>query len=229
MAAVSPWFSTHFADKNRVYDSGTLLIDRWNMLLSDRVHADLVEVLTWNDYGESSYIGRLHASVPNLYPAGSEGWVANHFHGGFLELNKVYAEAWKRHETGPVIKVMNVFRKENRSDASTQRNMIIYWYRRRSKAALCSDALPIPTGAELQSDLIFAVALLKSPARFTVSQAGATNETRAQPGMTLLTIPLGVGQPTFKVEIDGEPSFGGQGKASVLGSDIPCTEYDFNA
>jgi glucan endo-1,3-alpha-glucosidase len=56
---VSPWFFTHYNpqtfNKNWLYLSDTLLIDRWNEILN--LQPQLVELITWNDFGESHYIG----------------------------------------------------------------------------------------------------------------------------------------------------------------------------
>jgi hypothetical protein len=97
---VSPWFFTHYNaqtfNKNWLYLSDTLLIDRWNEILN--LQPQLVELITWNDFGESHYIGTnsclqvhvhltdhlgpLHPERPSVYaPSGdSDGaiqWVSH--------------------------------------------------------------------------------------------------------------------------------------------------------
>jgi hypothetical protein len=62
MPAVSPWFFTHFGDevsysKNWVFPSDLLWHDRWRQILQFKQH--FVEIISWNDYGESHYIGPL--------------------------------------------------------------------------------------------------------------------------------------------------------------------------
>jgi len=62
MASVSPWFFTHYGpnsyNKNWIYRADDWLFsNRWEMLIANRQHVDIVQVLTWNDYGESHYIG----------------------------------------------------------------------------------------------------------------------------------------------------------------------------
>ncbi|KAJ7270426.1 glycoside hydrolase [Mycena rebaudengoi] len=70
-AGVSPWFFTHYSpqtfNKNWLYLSDTLLIDRWNQILD--LQPQLVELITWNDFG---YIGPLHPERPSGYaPSGN--------------------------------------------------------------------------------------------------------------------------------------------------------------
>lgn len=73
--AVSPWFSTHFGGevsytKNWVFPSGLLWYNRWREILATSPR--FVELLTWNDYGESHYIGPL--SSPHI-DDGASKWV----------------------------------------------------------------------------------------------------------------------------------------------------------
>jgi Glycosyl hydrolase family 71. len=60
--AVSPWFFTHFGpevsySKNWVFPSDLLWYNRWNEILA--LGPRFIEIVTWNDYGESHYIGPL--------------------------------------------------------------------------------------------------------------------------------------------------------------------------
>lgn len=73
--AVSAWFSTHFDgdvpySKNWVFPSNLLWFNRWKEVLELRPR--FVEVITWNDYGESHYVGPL--SSPHT-DDGASKWV----------------------------------------------------------------------------------------------------------------------------------------------------------
>lgn len=57
LAPVSAWFNTHFSSKNWVFPSGDLLFTRWNEVLQQGF--PMIEIVTWNDYGESHYVGPL--------------------------------------------------------------------------------------------------------------------------------------------------------------------------
>lgn len=73
--AASPWFSTHFGSevsysKNWVFPSDLLWYERWREIL--KTSPRFVEIITWNDYGESHYIGPL--SSPHT-DDGNSKWV----------------------------------------------------------------------------------------------------------------------------------------------------------
>jgi hypothetical protein len=62
IAPVSPWFSTHYGpevsySKNWVFPGDLLWYNRWNEVL--KLGPRFLEIITWNDYGESHYIGPL--------------------------------------------------------------------------------------------------------------------------------------------------------------------------
>lgn len=90
MAAVAPWFFTHFGadsfNKNvssTVYESSDvcarclnallqfiflddqhLYAKRWDSLIAQRDLFDIVEIVTWNNYGESHYAGPIKGDQP---------------------------------------------------------------------------------------------------------------------------------------------------------------------
>jgi hypothetical protein len=60
--AASGWFSTHFGaevsySKNWVFPGDELWFNRWNDILT--LSPNFVEIVTWNDYGESHYVAPL--------------------------------------------------------------------------------------------------------------------------------------------------------------------------
>ncbi|KAH2558049.1 hypothetical protein KXV70_006692, partial [Aspergillus fumigatus] len=60
MMPVSPWFYTNLPGygKNWLWRGDDLWHDRWQEVLS--VRPEFAEIISWNDYGESHYIGPLH-------------------------------------------------------------------------------------------------------------------------------------------------------------------------
>ncbi|CED82064.1 Glycoside hydrolase, family 71 [Phaffia rhodozyma] len=95
MASVSPVFFTHYGpnswNKNWIYLSdGFLFAKRWEILVEKRDQVQLVEALTWNDYGESSYLGPIQGAQPN-----SQSWVDGLNHTTLLEVNQYFAEAYR--------------------------------------------------------------------------------------------------------------------------------------
>jgi hypothetical protein len=75
LPAVSPWFFTHYGNevpyhKNWVYPSDLLWYLRWREILA--LKPAFVEIITWNDYGESQYIGPLSSKHTD---DGASKWV----------------------------------------------------------------------------------------------------------------------------------------------------------
>lgn len=56
-----------------------LYAKRWESLMEIRDQVDVVQHLTWNDYGESHYIGPIEGAQPN-----SQAWVDGFDHTGKL-------------------------------------------------------------------------------------------------------------------------------------------------
>ncbi|KAL2022037.1 hypothetical protein VTK56DRAFT_6277 [Thermocarpiscus australiensis] len=56
MMGVSPWFYTHLPQWNKNWhcSSESLWYDRWQQVIETQ--PDFVQIITWNDFGESSYI-----------------------------------------------------------------------------------------------------------------------------------------------------------------------------
>ncbi len=96
MGAISPGFYTHFGpatyNKNWLYRGDDwLYIQRWEQMISMRDQIKLVEILTWNDYGESSYIGPIDGDLPIT----SSNWVNGFPHTALLPITNYYATAFK--------------------------------------------------------------------------------------------------------------------------------------
>ena len=61
------------------YTDQHLYTTRWEALIESRDKFDIVEIITWNDYGESHYIGPIEGAQPN-----SQAWVDGMDHTGWL-------------------------------------------------------------------------------------------------------------------------------------------------
>ena len=59
MMPVSPWFFTNMPgyNKNWLWGGGNLWYERWAQVLFKQ--PEYVQIISWNDYGESHYIGPL--------------------------------------------------------------------------------------------------------------------------------------------------------------------------
>lgn len=127
MAAVSPWFFTHYGEdswnKNWIYRGDDwLFVRRWEQLMAMRDKVDIVQVISWNDYGESHYIGPIKGAQPN-----SQAGVDGYPHKAWLELNSYFARAFKTGRYPPVT-----------------RDKIYMWARPHPKDAWAPDDVPRP-------------------------------------------------------------------------------------
>lgn len=70
MMPVSPWFFTNLPGfgKNWLWRGDDLWYDRWQQVI--QIAPEFVEIITWNDYGESHYIGPLRSDDFGLFSFG---------------------------------------------------------------------------------------------------------------------------------------------------------------
>ncbi|KAF9049586.1 hypothetical protein BDZ89DRAFT_1057464 [Hymenopellis radicata] len=204
MASVSPWFFTHYGpdsfNKNFVYLGDQHLYSRrWEALIDSRDKFDIVEINTWNDYGESHYIGPIKGAQPN-----SEAWTDGMNHTAWLGLTRYYATAFK---TGAFPDV--------------DKDQIYMWARPHSVLAEAQ--------ADSFEDAVWAVVLATAPATVTLSTSDTNSQTFDVPaGLSKLSISISAGD-TMKgvIERDGDAvvelspeSFSFQGSPQT---------YNFNA
>ncbi|KAK9241814.1 glycosyl hydrolase family 71-domain-containing protein [Lipomyces tetrasporus] len=85
MMPASPWFFTNLPgyNKNWLWRGDDLWYDRWQQILF--VQPEFVEIISWNDYGESHYIGPLYDNAFALLTIGQGpyNYAANMPHDGW--------------------------------------------------------------------------------------------------------------------------------------------------
>ncbi|KAL5638379.1 hypothetical protein ACGC1H_005156 [Rhizoctonia solani] len=179
MACVSPWFYTHYGpdsfNKNWIYRSDDWLYNtRWDQLIRSRDKIDIVQIVSWNDYGESHYIGPIQGAQPN-----SNAWVDGFDHQAWLQMTSYYATAFKTGQY-PAIEKDQVFLAARPHPA---------------KADASGDSVGKPTDFELTEDALWAVVFATAPAKVTLSADPAKPEEFDVPaGVSKLRIPLVPGQ-----------------------------------
>ncbi|KAF7561643.1 hypothetical protein G7046_g2503 [Stylonectria norvegica] len=92
MMGVSPYFYTNLPqwNKNWYSSSESLWYDRWQQVLD--VLPQFVEIITWNDYGESHYIGDTDSAQ---IVSGAEKYVNGHDHSAFRAVLPYFIKAFK--------------------------------------------------------------------------------------------------------------------------------------
>ncbi|TRM66488.1 glycoside hydrolase family 71 protein [Schizophyllum amplum] len=229
IAALSPWFFTHFGSevdysKNWVFPSDLLIYRRWMDILASK--PQFVEMITWNDYGESHYMGPLNSSHTD---DGGSKWANDMPHTGWLELSQPFIAAFKAGAT-------------DISDYITE-DKLIYWYRPTPKSLDC-DATDTtmddannstgnyfkgrPDGWDTLTDEVFVVSLLTAPGTTTVNTGGAVHTFDAPAGASAFSVPFAVGAQSFSVERDGAQVLQATSLKEIK-NECPCGMYNFNA
>ncbi|KAF9452895.1 glycoside hydrolase family 71 protein [Macrolepiota fuliginosa MF-IS2] len=174
MGAVSPWFFTHYGqdsfNKNWIFLSDQhLYAKRWESIISSRDQFDIIQVLTWNDYGESHYVGPIKGAQPN-----SEAWVDGFNHTGWLELTQYYATAYK---TGAF--------------PTIEKDKIFMWSRPHPAQAKTNDPIGQPDNFELSRDAVWAVVMTTAPSTVILSTFDNNAQQFQVPaGLSKLSVPI---------------------------------------
>ncbi|TFK21952.1 glycoside hydrolase [Coprinopsis marcescibilis] len=176
MAAVSPWFFTHYGpdtwNKNWIYRGDDwLFVRRWEQLISMRDKVEIVQVISWNDYGESHYIGPIKGAQPN-----SQAWVDGYPHEAWLVLNSYFTAAFKKGIYPPV-----------------KKDQIFMWARPHSKNAVAPDRVPRPNNWELTDDKMWVIVFTTAPSKVELYTSENSKEVfEVGQGMTKLSRDLSV-------------------------------------
>ncbi|KAI0262252.1 glycoside hydrolase family 71 protein [Gloeopeniophorella convolvens] len=174
MAAVSPWFFTHYGpdswNKNWIYRGDDwLLVRRWEYLLAHRDSVDIAQVISWNDYGESHYLAPVHGAQPN-----SQAWVDGFPHDPWLALNAYFARAFK----------------EGRMPA-VGHDRLFLWARPHPKDVVAPDSVPRPRDWELTEDRFWVAVFACAPCTvLLVSGDEHSRRFECPAGVSKLSCPL---------------------------------------
>ncbi|KAH9815907.1 family 71 glycoside hydrolase [Melampsora americana] len=153
---VSPLFFKHLGaapSDNSVYRSDDwMMINRYTKLIKQENKPQFIQLLTWNDYGESHYLSDPTPSAD--LPQGevsAHQYVDGFPHAPLLNLMS-YFNQWYKTGTPPVM---------------NQTTMYV-WYRPHAKNAIAvNDSLPIPAYSNLTEDRIYAYVIPSSDTNVT--------------------------------------------------------------
>ncbi|KAL4903168.1 hypothetical protein BDW74DRAFT_180036 [Aspergillus multicolor] len=205
MAPVSPWFSTHFNTKNWVFICEDQPHRRWKQMLD--MQPELIEIISWNDYGESHYIGPYSEAHSD---DGSAQWTKDFPHDAWRVIAKPYIAAYKA----------------GAKEATVESDQLVYWYRPTPKGVTCSkDPLGPPQGINLLEDSVFVTTLLTEPATLVVGSGPNEFWIDVDAGIVTSTVPMGVGSQDFHIRRNDEVILGGPGGMDISNQ---CDYYNFN-
>lgn len=192
MAGIGPLFFTHFNYKNYVYSNDDLYTTRWDNIVSEQ--PDFVEIISWNDYGESHYIGDIVGSLPyDSSGVQSSSWAYDpqFTHTPLGALTKYYITAYKNKGTYPAVTT----------------NSLFMWYRPHSINAVASNdpyGVPACESATCPVDNIYLTVLLTGSATVSVTSAGSTQTFSGVAGKNYFQfVTFGSGTPSVTVSMGG--------------------------
>ncbi|KAJ7115612.1 glycosyl hydrolase family 71-domain-containing protein [Mycena crocata] len=230
LAPASPWFSTHYGpevsySKNWVFPGDLLWYNRWNELL--RLGPAFIEIVTWNDYGESHYVGPLSSKHQD---DGGSKWVNDMPHNAWLDMAKPFISAYKAGATSP--------------NSFITQDQIIYWYRPTLSTLNCDATdttantpannasgnyfMGRPDGYRSMQDAVFVVTLLKTAGTLTVTSGGHTQTFNAPAGAASFSVPMFIGQQSFTLARNNVNVLAANSLRDVTNV-CPCGLYNFNA
>lgn len=145
----------------------------------------MVEIISWNDYGESHYIGPIRADQPN-----SQGWTSGMDHQGWLKIIKLYSAAFKN----------------GRYPANT--DSITLWSRPHPKAATATAPTnPRPSGWEKTDDNLYAFVNVAYPSTIMIWSGNNTATwPNIYPGIAKFSIGNGAGSIGARIIRNGRTS-----------------------
>ncbi|KAF9068884.1 glycoside hydrolase [Rhodocollybia butyracea] len=186
--SLSPWFFSHFDYKGTYYRGDDwLLLTRWEELVDMRNDLTFVEMVTWNDFGESSYFGPINPD--ETQPSGTT-WATGFPHTGFFDLSAYYIQAFKTGEYPAITE-----------------DVIYFWLRPHPAGVTAfDDPLPKPEHWDWAVDRLWVAAFCADSCTVTLQVGSYSQEfDNLSHGVNKLSIPLkSYGPVTVKVSRDGE-------------------------
>lgn len=205
MAGCSPsyWGCAQLTTGRTYFESqgGEGTISQWNWIIQNQ--PDWVEIITWNDLAESTYINPL--ATPDQF---NQSPPKRYSHAGYLELAKPYIHWYK---TGQPL-------------AITQ-DELFYFYRTHSTNAVAMNTNDVPVTVFMGNvqDVIYTTVLLTAPASLEIT-SGTNHATNSLPaGISNVRTPFAAGAQNLTLRRAGQQLL------SVQGPDIQSqiTNYDY--
>lgn len=251
MMPVSPWFYTNLPqwNKNWLWRGDSLWHERWAQAIELRpaiVEVGFsvvprnyhfcsllikIQIVTWNDYGESHYVGPIHESG---IPEGASDYVSKNPHDGWRALLPYYIDAYKTgNTTVHTPHGTSTFYRSNH----TAEDKITYWYRPNPSTAGStggttgnnpSQGQPALAPGVVSQDKVFFTALVQQPSVVTAQIGnGSVSKFHANTvGLNHFSVPMNnqTGPVKFAIVRNGKQV------KSATGPDITddCTDGKVN-
>lgn len=210
MASVTPYYRG-FGGNYRVYETRGLeaMAREWEAAIAH--DATWVEIVTWNDWGEASYIAP-YCPDPRSTEHWGGHWGAMLSHAGYLEATRYYAE-WFKTGTPPEI----------------ERDRLCYFHRLHPMALEGrvkpgEETLGRPGGADELRDSLFVSSFLTAPASLQVLSGESVSRFELPAGVCHTEVPFALGAQRLLLTRDGRAVIDKTSEHEV-GTD---TSTDFN-
>ncbi|KAE8134861.1 glycosyl hydrolase family 71-domain-containing protein [Aspergillus pseudotamarii] len=188
MMPVAPWFYTNLPRwrKNWLWRGDDLWHYRWKQVIE--LQPPLVQILSWNDYGETHYIGPIYeAGVPE----GASRYITNHPHDAWRTFLPHYIDGYRRnianHHSNPASTSLH------QKYPISYADKFVYWYRLNPGQSGSADGTtgnnpsigqPEMKPHELSQDKVFVSAFVTEPSEVHVQiGSGPHSALDAAPGV----------------------------------------------
>lgn len=178
MAGVAPYYFRALEPDNWLNaQDDTIWLDRWMNLL--KVKPSFIEIVTWNDFGESSYIGPADTQSTEV------DYYANLTHTAFYNMAKIFIKAYKAGQT-------------EISDIAPEDEDVFFMYRTQpAESKGIQDTAywdsNLPKNASSCKDNVYIFSFLTSPATIQLESGGTSHLVAAQAGVSKGTVPFQLG------------------------------------
>lgn len=218
MATPSPWFSKNIQDSccssdckaNNVncgcqvkgsYTGPGLWLTRWQQIIS--LNPPLVEIVTWNDWVESSYV------APPLSQSENAKNVADFTHQAFLEVGEHYIRWYK---TG-------------KEPTLTKDSLYLFYYTHSKDTTATADSCKVANSEDLSDD-VYVTTMLTNPASVVLTSGNVSQTFSAPAGINTFNMGFKEGQQSASLKRGGAV-------IKKISGNIPITNgaisrYNFN-
>jgi glucan endo-1,3-alpha-glucosidase len=195
MASVSPtyWGCAQYSIGRRYFefDGGEGTVAQWQAIIANQ--PDWVEITTWNDFAESTYISPV--ANPGQYEQQCTIPV-RYSHAGFLELSKQYISWYKTGQQTPLTN-----------------DSLFYFYRTHATNLVASNTSDPPVTwfiGDVSND-VYNTVFLTAPAQLVIVSGTKTVTNSLASGLQQVRTPFSPGPQTFTVNRGGVPVLSAQG------------------
>jgi hypothetical protein len=204
MAGITPYYRG-LGGNYRLFDTNGFegMVKQWKTIIE--MDIPWVEFVTWNDWGESSYIAPFGKPADTQLWNGDWGLLPSHV--AYLDASRHYID-WFKSGKEPAI----------------TRDRVFYFYRPHPKALdgvvkIGESRRDKPDHARSLHDSIYATAFLTAPAKLTITCGGANKTFDLPAGVSNVELPFEPGRPHFKLERDGQAVLEKDGEHEISATD----------